>query len=38
MVSIDSNGMTKVNVFFPADLVAIVSPATVDTEHTEVLP
>lgn len=38
MVSIDSDGMTEVNVFPPADLVAITSPATVDTEHTEVLP
>jgi len=24
--------------FLPADLVAIMSPTTVDTEHTEVLP
>lgn len=24
--------------FLPADLVAIMSPATADTEHTEVLP
>lgn len=30
--------MTEVTVFLPADLVAIMSPATVDTEHTEVLP
>lgn len=30
--------MTEVNVFLPADLVAIMSPATVDTKHTEVLP
>lgn len=33
--------MTEVNFFFfflPADLVTVMSPATVDTEHTEVLP
>lgn len=38
MVSVDSNWMTEVTVSLPADLVAIMSPTTPDTEHTEVLP